>query len=96
MTLMQYRVRRFYTDGHNAHGDGYRMVTLPTMPGAMMAPDRAETAPTLPTIRAPKPQQLRGAALAAHEARKVEDLARLICAARAAMLPAVTVAMGDI
>ena len=93
MTVMQYKVRRFYTDGHNAHGDGFRMISLPAIPGVSMAPDRAETAPTLPTIREPRAGRVQGAALAAQDARKVDDLAALICGYRAAMMPAVTVAM---
>jgi len=93
MTTIKHPIRRYYTDGHANHGDGFRMVSLPAIPGVSMAPDRAETTPTLPTIRTHTPKRIQGAALASSDARKVDELAALIIGYRAATLPAVTAAM---
>lgn len=88
-----YETRRYYTDGHGSHADATIKVSLPPVPGVTRASDRAETAPTLPTIRERTPKRLRGAALAASDARKLDELAARICNYRSAMMPAVTVAM---
>lgn len=91
-----YETRRYYTDGHGNHADAKICVSLPPVPGVTRASDRTETAPTLPTIRVRSSKRVQGAALASSDARKVEELAALIIGYRAASLPAVTVAMGDI
>ena len=51
MTTMQYPTRRYYTDGHAAHADNIRMVTLPAIPGVTVDNDRGETDPKTRTIR---------------------------------------------
>lgn len=88
-----YETRRYYTDGHGNHADAKICVSLPPVPGITRASDRAETAPTLPTIRTHTPKRIQGAALASSDARRVDELAARIFGHRSAMLPAVTVAM---
>jgi hypothetical protein len=77
-------------------GNGARISPRPTLahvPGVTLTSARPETTPTLPTIRARKPRQVHGAALASQTAAQVDALAAAICAARAGTMPAVTVAM---
>ena len=74
----------------------YAHVSLPFVAGIAMTPERAETTPTLPTIRTRTHKRVQGAALASSDARKVDELAALIIGYRAASLPAVTVAMGGL
>ena len=71
----------------------YAHVSLPFVAGIAVTPERAETTPTLPTIRTHTPKRIQGAALASSDARKVDELAALIIGYRAATLPAVTAAM---
>ncbi len=90
-TTIQHPTRRYYTDGHRGHDDAVMLISLPAVPGVSMAPDRTETTPTLPTIRAAHtPAQ--PADNAAITRRRIDALAATICAARSG-LPAVTVAM---
>lgn len=90
MKIIQHPIRR-----HEALTEAgrYAHVSLPFLAGIDLTPERAETTPTLPTIRERTTKRLRGAALASSDARKLDELAARICNYRPAMMPAVTVAM---
>lgn len=88
MNTIQHPIRR-----HEALTEAgrYARVSLPFVAGIDMTPERAETAPTLPTIREPR-HAMQPADRAAITRRQIKALAATICAARSG-LPAVTVAM---
>lgn len=89
MTKITHRIRSSYTDGHNAHNDGWSNITLPAIPGVTITTDRSDTAPQTRTIRAakPRPRPL-------SPERKMDAVVHAICAARADVLPPVTDAFG--
>lgn len=89
MTTTTYRVRRYYTDGHNLHGDGWTPITLPAIPGVRIDGDRSDTAPQARTIRAATRKRR-----AASPERQIDAVAHAICAARADIQPTVTTVIG--
>ena len=71
--MTRYPTRRYYTDGHNSHGDATMFISLPTVPGVTITADRSETEPTLPVIRSNKPKQRpHGIALQAAALRRAQ------------------------
>lgn len=91
MNTTTHRVRRFYTTGHDDHGDGWKHITLPAVPGVTITTDRSDTAPQARTIRAAIRKRR-----AASPERQIEAVAHAICAARAEVLPPVTEAFGGV
>lgn len=93
MNTIKHQVRRFYTDGHGVLGNQQTHVTLPAVPHVTITSARPETAPTAPTIRVSHRRKPQGASKAMLQERKIDEVVSAIVAARAAVLPPVTVAM---
>lgn len=91
MTNIKHPTRRFYTDGWATH-DNVMLISLPAIPGVSYKFDRSATAPTTPMIRThPRPPQ--GIAKEAQDARKLDEVAAAIMAARDGILTPVTTVM---